>query len=724
MKKRISKIFVQILRPVILIMVILISGVLFSVVSIFKNVYENQIRFQTEETSKFISSNIQTFVSGIYKLGEQLANDEQMLTFDRDVQEGILKSAAQKNPYIELFYAQDMDGNQTGRSTGNYGNRKNRWWFIQMENTRKPFVSKSYYSVGSGSTCTSIFYPMVQDGEMNGIFGIDVTLGEIQKMIDTFKNESIGRYSFIIDGDGNVMAHPNNSYITELYNYKTLKKTVSKKDANGKILTDSKNNPITDEVDVIISDSLKKEISNMLSGMTGTTECIVDDKNSIISYCPVKLDGNSDSWSVITIQPVREAFSFMKNLIFTAVGISLAILVLAIAVIALISSAITNPIKKMLPVIQNITGGDFSKNVEIPAKKNEVAEIAGDVNQMIAELRTVISGVQGASEELAQYSEMLDSEVGESTSLLNNCMRAMQTIEQNVQNQKASVVNEENAILQISDNVENFSRNVENQKNAVLNSSKSIQVMKESMDSVADNTQIMQDNVVSLFEALEISKSAQESIAHLIMQTSEHSEGLLEINQSIAAVAEQTNMLAMNAAIEAAHAGDAGKGFSVVAEEIGKLAEEVSAQSVESEKNITLIKDIIEQMVEALNKFENTFTKVLDGTEKVRSLSEENKTAVQNSKNQTNLITQAMDEITTITKIVQDCEEKIKNSSQTLQNEVNQLKLVADQVSSSTSNAATSIREVSERMENTDKISKKNNEISMDFTDKVSRFKL
>ena len=75
-------------------MILLSLGVLLTVLSIFKNVYENQIRFQTEEASRFISADIQTFMSGLYRLGEEMATDKGILTMQREIQEPILKHTA------------------------------------------------------------------------------------------------------------------------------------------------------------------------------------------------------------------------------------------------------------------------------------------------------------------------------------------------------------------------------------------------------------------------------------------------------------------------------------------------------------------------------------------------------------------------------------------------------------------------------------------------------
>lgn len=41
---------------------------------------------------------------------------------------------------------QDVKGMQTAKTSGELGDRSNRWWFKKLLEEREPYVSKSYYS--------------------------------------------------------------------------------------------------------------------------------------------------------------------------------------------------------------------------------------------------------------------------------------------------------------------------------------------------------------------------------------------------------------------------------------------------------------------------------------------------------------------------------------------------------------------------------------------------
>ena len=76
----------------------------------------------------------------------------------------------QNNPMFILLYQQDTNGDQTARTSGELGNRADRWWFVQEMQTKKPFVSKSYYTLTTNEAVTSIIFPVF--GEQNELIGI------------------------------------------------------------------------------------------------------------------------------------------------------------------------------------------------------------------------------------------------------------------------------------------------------------------------------------------------------------------------------------------------------------------------------------------------------------------------------------------------------------------------------------------------------------------------
>jgi len=160
MAKRKSSIYVEILVPVILLMIMLFGSVVVTSMSVFDKTYTSNLKKQITDYSEFFSKNISSFMDGIYNLGVGLSYSPELLSMDGDLQTTVLVNNVKTVPYFELLYIQDMDGNQTARSSGTLGNRKDRWWFTETIEKKSPFVSKSYFSISTGSTCASMFFPM------------------------------------------------------------------------------------------------------------------------------------------------------------------------------------------------------------------------------------------------------------------------------------------------------------------------------------------------------------------------------------------------------------------------------------------------------------------------------------------------------------------------------------------------------------------------------------
>ena len=285
-------------------------------VYLLNQAYDAQIRNETSQTSSSIQRTVRSFIDGVYSLSYELAVNPSILTMDEAIQTPIIESSVVRNRYIELMYPTGMDGWQTARSDGKPpADRSTRWWFLQMVDDRRPFVSASYYSATTGMPCASVFIPMFGDYRMIGVFGADISLESIEELIVQFAEPDSGRYSFIIDGAGGVVAHPDSSYIEMLTNYKTRIQTVPVVDEHGNtVYNPDDGNVVTTEEEFFISDEYKAVIESVMNGNSGLEIVKEGDITYYMSYQPIPLPGNSDSWSVITLQDRAVAMNVVSRL--------------------------------------------------------------------------------------------------------------------------------------------------------------------------------------------------------------------------------------------------------------------------------------------------------------------------------------------------------------------------------------------------------------------------
>ena len=316
-----------------LLIIALLIIIPFITVYLLTQEYDGQIRSETSQATTSIQRTVQSFVDGAYNLSYGLAENPLILTMDTDVQTPILANTVTRNDYMELLYVTGMDGMQTARSSGTPADRKNRWWFIQMMERRQPFVSMSYYSATTGMPCTAVFIPLYDENEMIGVFGADINLGYIQRLIEQFNNPAGGRYSFIIDGEGGVVAHPDSTYIETLTNYAELVRTVPETDASGNTVFNDDGSVVTTEERFTISDNYKAVIAEVMGGNSGMTIIEEEGKAYYVSFEPVRLPGYSDSWSVITLQDRDVAMKVVTQLVTQVLVIILLILLVLIILI-------------------------------------------------------------------------------------------------------------------------------------------------------------------------------------------------------------------------------------------------------------------------------------------------------------------------------------------------------------------------------------------------------
>ena len=552
-----------------------------------KQSYEKELEKNNNMLANSIADQVAAFIQEGYALTEQIAIDDEVRSFNPEQQKKVLMNYYDRHIYFDLLYVQGVDGMQTARTTGELGDRSNRWWFIKAMEELNSFVSKSYYTLATNTPVTTIAFPMY-DGSNNviGVMAADIKLTELQNRVQKYSEGS--RYAFVIDGEGVVVAHPDTIQVSELYNYRTMKKTVLKMDASGAVVLDQDGNQVLEEQEIVVPETLMEMAEKALKGESGYEFYKDKDGVEVVSaYKSITLPGVSDNWAVITVENKADAMAFISDSQFFNIIIAIVSIILAAVLIAIVASRIAGPIKKSANYLDIIAEGNFLIDVDksMMSRKDEIGIIATGIETMKESLKSLAMEITLEADSILHKVNVVSADMNHLSDNLEGISATTEELSANTEETAAATEEMTATSQEIARAAQTIAESSGKGAMAARDISLRAEDTKEKTDlSIQKATAMMMETEGRLKDAIERSKVVEQ---------------INVLSASIMDITEQTNLLALNASIEAARAGEAGKGFSIVAKEIGKLAD----QSKSAVKQIT---EVTSEVVEAVENLSNS----------------------------------------------------------------------------------------------------------------------
>lgn len=399
-----------------------------------------------------------------------------------------------------------------------------RPWYLAAKETGDIAISEPYVEASTGSSVVTLSTSFNPQNKVPGVIGIDVSLKEIQDLVNEAKVKDTGKI-FLLDKGGHFIAHE----------------------------------------DFTVNDKIQEKLSvfsELLFKNLGTHfEYYYHNHNNL--YYSQEIAGTN--WILVIRLPENEVVKSVNNLGFVMACFGIFFLVSICIIIYWIATMVSKPIMRLSECISGMVEYDFTLTDQSPSviyskNKDEIGIISRSLIQVKKTVQKIMTQLGQISGQVSGASQELEANSLQSAHAADGISRAFNEIA--------------NGAMSQAEDMQRGTQAMEIMQGVLTENNEALESINTLSDQVMEASEQGKTVINELILATNRSKDSAVKVKEVIEGTNKSAIQIESASDMIKSIADQTNLLALNAAIEAARVGEAGKGFAVVADEIRKLAEQ------------------------------------------------------------------------------------------------------------------------------------------------------